>query len=124
MAATIKTFEDACKALSLNENTLPEVSMLPEKHRKAIIAHYKLVIIAEALNEGWKPNWADHNECKYYPWFYFPKAASGFGFSHGDCVYTYTSTYVGSRLCFKTADLSIYVGKQFIDLYREYMMID
>lgn len=36
----IKTFEDACKALGLNPAVLPDVSALPEKDRKHVVAHY------------------------------------------------------------------------------------
>lgn len=60
----VKSFEDACQLLGI-KTTLPEVSMLPVNHQKAIIAHYKLVIIAEAINEGWKPNWDNWDERKY-----------------------------------------------------------
>ena len=39
----IKTFEDACKALKLDpEKVIPDFSMFPEKHQKAMIAHAKL----------------------------------------------------------------------------------
>ena len=83
MKHKIKTFEGACKALGI-ENTLPDVSAMPEKHQKALIAHYKLVIIVEALNEGWIPDWNNWDEYKYYPWFSVDaneKNGSGFGFS-------------------------------------------
>jgi hypothetical protein len=81
----IKSFEDACAALNINPEALPEVSALPEKHRKALIAHYKLITITEALNEGWQPNWNDRSEYKYTPWFEVDANAanpSGFGFSN------------------------------------------
>lgn len=64
----VKSFEDACQVLGISTN-VPEVKGLPRKHQKAIIANYKLIVIAEALNEGWKPNWQDSDEYKYYPWF-------------------------------------------------------
>lgn len=117
----IKTFADACKALKI-KTKLPDVSALPKKHQKAIIAHYKLVIIAQALNNGWEPNWNDWNEYKYYPWFEIKKGTSGFGFSGTHCAYWRTGTAVGSRLCFKTRDLALYAGKQFEKLYKEYFL--
>lgn len=61
----VKSFEDACQVLGISTN-VPEVKGLPRKHQKAIIANYKLIVIAEALNEGWKPNWQDSDEYKYY----------------------------------------------------------
>lgn len=122
----IKTFADACKALKLNPKHLPDVSLLPKEHQKAITAHYKLVIIVQALNEGWTPNWNDISQWKYYPWFTIEadaKRPSGFGFSLTlyDCWLTRTP--VGSRLCFKSRELALYAGKQFKNLYKEYFLI-
>lgn len=114
----IKTFEDACKALGLNPAVLPDVSALPEKDRKYLIANYKLIKITEALNKGWTPNWNNWDEYKYYPWF---SMRSGFGFSGSYCDNSYSYASVGSRLCFKTEELSDYAGKQFEDLYKDYL---
>lgn len=122
----IKTFDDACKALNLQPAALPDVSMLPEKHQKAIIAHCKLVIVAEALNEGWQPNWNDSKEYKYYPWFDVEadeKRLSGFGLSYDGYDVWYTGTDVGSRLCFKSREVAKYAGEQFKELYAEYFLI-
>ena len=33
------------------------------------IARRKLETITEALNEGWRPDWNNTNEYKYFPWF-------------------------------------------------------
>jgi hypothetical protein len=112
--------------LKLKATALPDVSALPKKHQKALIAHYKLIIIAEALNEGWQPNWNDMNEYKYFPWFRVKadaKRPGGFGFSDSGYVSWAASTHVGSRLCFKTSALALYAGKQFEKLYKEYSLI-
>jgi hypothetical protein len=116
----IKTFAGACKALGMDAKNLPDVSMLPHDQQEAIIAHYKLVIIAQALNEGWKPNWSDYNEYKYYPWF---NMRSGSGLSYFDYVYWVTLTLVGSRLCFKSRELAEYAGKNFKKLYEQYFLL-
>lgn len=121
MKAKIKTFDDACKALKLNPKTvLPDVNGMPEHHQKAIIAHAKLVIIAEALNEGWKPDWKNSDECKYYPWF---RMSSGSGLAYDAYAYHCSGSGVGSRLCFKTSDLAEYAGEQFKDLYEDYFLL-
>jgi hypothetical protein len=116
----IKTFAGACKALGMDAKKLPDVSMLPDDQQDAIIAHYKLVIIAQALNEGWKPNWSDYNEYKYYPWF---NMRSGSGFSYHGYVSWLAGTTVGSRLCFKSRELAEYAGEQFIDIYNDFLTI-
>jgi hypothetical protein len=121
----IKTFKGACKALGIDA-ALPDFSAMPEKHQKALLAHYQLVIIAESLNDGWEPNWNDWNEYKYYPWFDIKasdKVPSGFGFSDTgyDCADTYAS--VGSRFCYKSSEIAKYAGKQFKKLYKEYYLM-
>lgn len=126
MENQIKTFEDACKALSIPA-TLPVVDALPEKHRKAIIANYQLFIIAQALNEGWEPNWNDFSEYKYYPWFdmeTYGDAPVGSGFSFHDCDCVNANADVGSRLCFKSRELAEYAGKQFESIYKDLYLIE
>ncbi len=121
MKAKIKTFEGACKALKLNPKTvLPDVNGMPEHHQKSIISHAKLVIIAEALNEGWKPDWKNSDEWKYYPWF---RMFSGSGLAYLVCDHLYSGSAVGSRLCFKTSELAEYAGKQFKKLYEDYFLL-
>ena len=120
------SFEDACEALGLDATKLPDVSMLHEKHQKAITAHYKLVTIAEALNEGWTPDWSNHREYKYLPWFNVVKkegSGSGFGLAYDVYGYWDTGTIVGSRLCFKTSDLAKFAGNQFKELYEDSYLI-
>lgn len=121
MEHKIKSFEDACQALAI-QPVVPDFSATPEQHRKALEAHYKLVIIAQALNEGWEPDWNDWNQYKYYPWFEVQADAehpAGFGFSRTFCVCDCTGTHVGSRLCFKSKALALYAGKQFEELYKQ-----
>lgn len=122
----ITSFEEACKARGVDPNVLPDVSMLPDKHRKSFIAFYKLIIIAEALNEGWEPNWNDSRQYKYYPWLYVQASnekSAGFGLSSSYDVRTRTGASVGSRLCFKTSELAMYAGNTFKDLYTDYLLL-
>ena len=118
----IKTFEDACNKLGYDSN-IPNFEGMPENYQKPLIAHYKLCIIAEALNEGWKPDWNDWDQLKYYPWFEMG-SPSGSGFSYGDFVCWFAASYAGSRLCFKSRELAVYAGKQFEQLYKEYFVLN
>jgi hypothetical protein len=117
---TIKTFEDACKKLDINPVILPDVLSIPKEFAKPIIAAYKLMIIYKAINNGWKPDWSDYNEYKYYPWF--EVLSSGFGFSFSTYHCDYTRTTVGSRLCTNTSEKAIYIGKQFAAEYKDYFL--
>lgn len=120
MKLSINTFEEACSALNYSTE-LPNVSLLPEKHQKAITAHYKLIIIIEALNEGWTPNWDDHNEKKYYPWFYM--GGSGSPFSYFGYVCAYSGSNVGSRFCLKSSELAKTSTEVFPELYADLFLI-
>ncbi len=117
---SIKTFEDACKKTGVDPNALPDLTMIPEDLRKPLIAAYKLMIIFLAINNGWKPDWGNYDQYKYYPWFEVLR--SGFGFS--DSTYDFDCTYsnVGSRLCTDTSGKAIYIAEQFEELYKDYFL--
>lgn len=118
----VKSFEDACQVLGISTN-VPEVKGLPRKHQKAIITNYKLIVIAEALNEGWKPNWQDSDEYKYYPWFDMSNPA-GVGYSATNNTASNTTANVGSRLCLKNRELAIYFGQTFTDLFNDSLLLN
>lgn len=121
----IKTFEDALKVLNLDSSIVPDFSMVPELHREAMLAHFKLVIILQALNESWKPNWNNYSEYKWYPWLEVDASKdkpSGFGFSVTDFTYSGTYTCVGSRLCSKSEEIAKYAFKTFPELYISYFL--
>lgn len=118
----VKSFEDACQVLGISTN-VPEVKGLPHKHQKAIIANYKLIVIAEALNEGWKPNWQDSDEYKYYPWFDMSNPA-GVGYSYSNVTASIASAFIGSRLCLKNRELAIYFGQTFTDLFNDSLLLN
>jgi len=112
----VKTFEDAYALLPKSDYNIKDY----DKIKNLVIADYikdslKRVIIAKALNEGWIPNWSNTSERKWFPYFSF---GSGFGFSRSVYDDWRSVTDVGSRLCFKSEELSNYFGKQFIDLHE------
>lgn len=116
----VKTYEDACRELSMNpldENKLMKLGLT--KHD---IAYQKLVTIAKSLNEGWVPNVCDNSVYRWYPWFVTNGSPSSFAFrgsNYGDANATAGS---GSRLCFKNKELSEYCGKQFIELWKQFIL--
>jgi hypothetical protein len=88
-------FEKSCKGLEPDE-----------------IAYRMAKLVCIAFNEGWVPDWTNSGEYKYYPWFKMG-SSSGVGFSSDGFDDWRTLSGVGSRLCFKTADLAKYAGKLF-----------
>jgi hypothetical protein len=126
MYTEIKTFEDACKALNYDASAI-SITGIHAKHQKAIEAHAKLIIIAEAINEGWRPDWNNSNEYKYQLWPDIEEdetKPSGFGLSYGGCDHWGTDASVGSRLCFQSREKARYCFDTFIDLWEAYFLID
>jgi len=111
----IKTFEDALE--ETGRPNVPEFSDVPEEIRAYFIAQYKMSVIVEALNEGWKPNWDNSSEKKWRSWFTMSPSAFAFDVSH--YVDTNAGAGSGSRLCLKSKELAIYCANQFLDIWKD-----
>ena len=118
----IKSLEDAVKVTG-RPNT-PDFSNVPEDLREYFEGQYQMVVIAEALNEGWKPNWDDDNEPKYFPWFWKEEegVSSGFVFDITNYSHSSATAGYGLRLCFRTRTLAEYAGKQFIEIWNKILL--
>lgn len=145
----VKTFEDACAILGENHTLVKEYWGVVYNNiviTKNLIAYLKLRIICAALNEGWEPAF-DDSQYRYYPWFYIhtkkeyeeldggkKKELRAIAMSHGR-VFVDTSvvcasatittiesgTSRSSRIALKTRELAEYCGKQFIDIWVDYL---
>lgn len=121
----VKTYEDACKVLGVEP--INEQNAKAQGFRSDEIARRKLETIAAALNEGWKPDWNNTDQYKYYPYFYIQENAKGKGSAGLSCAKTHytaavTNAYYGSRLCFYASRLARYAGNQFTDLYEQILI--
>lgn len=120
----VKTYEDACKVLGVEP--INEQNAKAQGFRSDEIARRKLETIAAALNEGWKPDWNNTDQYKYYPYFYIQENAKGAhaGLSCASSynAATYTNAIIGSRLCFYASRLARYAGNQFTDLYEQILI--
>ena len=74
-----------------------------------------------AANNGWRPNWANTSQKKWYPYF---SCVPVFAFSGTLYYYVYAATYCGSRLCFKEQEMAEYIGKKFIKKYKKYLLFE
>lgn len=114
----IASYEDACRVLNIQPINEEVFNIFPKEDQRSMLAYHKLTVITRALNNGWKPNWDDQNEWKYYPLFRYVNA----GLSCANAYNTATNTIarIGSRLCFPTSALAKYAAEHFADLYRDY----
>lgn len=147
----IKTFEDAVNAIGESHPLVAQYKAInnafkEEDNNLHLFAYTRLAIIAEALNEGWRPEYTE-DEYRYYPWFglYTQEeyddmddddkercrfvgrsnisASAGGGLVCASAHYgsAYSNANIGSRLAFKSRDMAIYCGKQFIDIWINYL---
>ena len=143
----VKTFEDAVKVLGNDNQAVIDYYAVADKTcTEDILAMCQLRVIAEALNEGWRPKF-DGDECRFYPWFYIytkkeyeeldedekkecrvvgrsslnAGAYGGVACASANRASSYSGTYDGSRLAFKTRELAEYCGKQFIEIWEKWL---
>ena len=142
----IKTFEDACREIGIDAEawSRDKISLGLEPD---VLAFLKLRIIVKALNEGWEPQFTE-DECRYYPWFilytreeynkldeeeksrvvyrsYYSAYALGgvsYAYAGSDSSFTFAS-FVGVRLAFKTSELAAYCGRQFLDIWADFVFL-
>ena len=116
----VKTFEDAF--MIKTGHSYAYAGEPYEKHRMPHeIARIKLEVICSVLNEGWRPNFLNKDEYKFYPLFKVcSRGNSSEGLVFAITVHAPADAFamIGARLCFKTQELAEYAGKQFVNLYE------
>ena len=148
---TIKTYEDACEALSVepifNEpNPIMNLYGVEYEVEPHIIALMKLETISRAL---WGKDWMPEPDASGSKLFYYPVFAlytqqeienmdederggllsagaghgayAGFGFLYTYARSSYADAYSGFRLCQEDSEKAKYFGKQFLELWAEYL---
>lgn len=116
----IASYEDACRVLNIQPINEEVFNIFPKEDQRSMLAYHKLTVITRALNNGWKPNWDDQNEWKYYPLFRYVNA--GLSYACTNYAATRSIAYIGSRLCFYASRLARYAGNQFTDLYEQILI--
>lgn len=117
----VKSYEDACAILGIDPHTsMPDTSDCPKEDRKAYVAFHKLVVITRALNEGWRPDWSNTNQPKWFNWWWTKVMRASPLRPY--CSPSNTNANFGSRLCFKSEALADYAAETFKELYEDYLM--
>lgn len=144
----VKTFQDAVNELGNEHPLVIEYNtwckQIGGAYSADVMAYLKLRIITAALNEGWEPKFTK-DEWRYYPYFYLitkeeyeqlsdeekgrcvgrsynnANANGGLVYAYSDCGSTDSDTDNGVRLAFRTSELAEYAGKQFIDIWADFV---
>lgn len=141
----IKTFEDACREIGIDAEAWnrDKISLGLEPD---VLAFLKLRIIVKALNEGWEPQFTE-DECRYYPWFIlytreeynkldeeeksrvvcrsdnYANALGGVSCASAYGDSSSANAGIGVRLAFKTSELAAYCGRQFLDIWADFVFL-
>lgn len=144
----VKTFQDAIYELGNDNKLVQQYNQIRSEFGnlmgKDIIAYLKLRIITAAINEGWEPQFTK-DEYRYYPYFFIYTKGEYEQLSDADkkrCVgrsgsvanargrLVCASAHSGSsgsdsiggvRLAFKTSELAEYAGKQFLNIWADFV---
>ena len=144
----IKTFQDALNELGYDNDLVKAyketIPTLTYTDAKDILAYLKLRIIAAALNEGWEPKFTK-DEWRYYPYFSVltkeeyehlkdeakgrcvgrsgsnANADGGLVFADTSGGSAYSGAGDGVRLAFRTMELAKYAGKQFLNIWADFI---
>lgn len=87
----ITSYEDACKVLNIQPINEEVFNAFPKEDQRSMLAYHKLTVITRALNNGWKPNWDDQNEWKYYPLFRYVNAGLSYAYTANSATYSSAS---------------------------------
>jgi hypothetical protein len=76
--------------------------------------------IVRAINPGFfeQIDWTDRSQYKWFSWFKYRKASSGFRFFASGCDNVNTRSAGGSRLCSESDEKNKYIAEQFIDIWN------
>jgi len=109
-----KAFKDACKKTGRPESI--DLSSMPEDMRDQAMAQYMLMVITEAKNDGWKADWTNSDQRKWFPYFWFSPSVVRFCNSTGN--YSNANAGRAARLCLKDEATSDALGTELTELYE------
>lgn len=94
----IASYEDACRVLNIQPINEEVFNIFPKEDQRSMLAYHKLTVITRALNNGWKPNWDDQNEWKYYPLFRYVNAGLSYAFTNNAAASTIANVRLSALL--------------------------
>ena len=110
----VKTYEDACEITG----SVPDI----EYDDRSELARLKLIQIYKAsniLNDNWKLTPLG-TQCAFYPSFMWKEGK----LVCGDICHTLYGVSYDPKLCCGKEDDAFYIGTHFIDLYRDYLLLE
>ena len=146
----VKTLEDAINILGTEHPLVKTLNGYVnhihegEKGDNDVVAFLKLRVIMAALNEGWRPDWSNKDEAKWFPWFYiytkeeveemdeedkpllvgsaYSGSTVGVSVLRASNVPSHSLASCGGALASKTREIAIYAATQFGQLFAELIL--
>jgi len=119
---SITTVEKAFEKCGYDPKVAPDLSGLPEQIRTALMSAYLLMVVFEAINDGWQPDFTDSNQVRYFPWPAVSRSGLGFSYSDYGCDDGPADARVGSRLCTDSSAKALFILDQFQDLWKAWLL--
>lgn len=117
----IKTWADVAAEKGMDPSGCLPYPEPKNNRERAINAFFKLDIIAELLREGVTLDWTNSNQKKWFAWFNEYTPGAGFRFYAAAYDWAYTDARGGARLCVDTQEKANFFGRQFIDIWNDYL---
>lgn len=114
----IKSWQDILIYLYETEDFLPFKSPNNAEER-CLNALSKIMRITSVYNNGWKPDWNNSKENKYFPYRY----KNSDGVLSMRCSCTLYGHHCPSGVHFRTEELALDAIRKFEDIYNDYFMI-
>lgn len=115
LTKVVKTIEQVYELLERDMPTIDNYKHVPTYKRERALYSQYIDDISELFNRGWKPNWTNSSEYKYYPYFEFRGSRWVF-YDFGSIL---DCSFLGSGFYYKDQKTSDYCGTQFIDIYSK-----
>ena len=116
---TIKTEKDAFEKMGMDVAVMPDLSKLPERFG-FLTALFILSVVIEAINNGWKADFSNHHQPKYFVYGWVSSSGLVFSDSYYHC--DYAVAYAGFPLYVETPEKAKYIFKQFPKLYKAWLL--
>lgn len=132
MYKDITTVEQAFAAQKdkIDLSQLPDLSSLPAKFSRGMLALLKLQVATEAVNNDdpavpdWEPDYNNEDQRKWFPWYVGgDKSGAGFRFYVSVFWWTYSLAHGGARLACKDKARADHMNAHFQELYKELYLI-
>lgn len=115
---------------NIDLSKLPDLSILPAKCSRGMLALLKLQVITDAVNNDdpeqpdWKADYNNDDQEKWFPWYVGgDESGSGFRFDVSVRVWTFTLAGGGARLALKDEARANHMNEHFQELYKELYLI-